>query len=76
MAIFFYVSNESRGIFILFCSQDGMYCIRKSSRGGDRPYVLVVYYEHKIYNLPVRRRSDNKYALGAEKQGEHVSIIP
>ena len=51
-----------------------MYCIRKSSRGGDRPYVLVVYYEHKIYNLPVRRRSDNKYALGAEKQGEHVSI--
>ena len=51
-----------------------MYCIRKSSQGPDRPYVLVVFYENKVYNLPVRLRSDHKYALGAEKKGEHVSF--
>lgn len=52
-------------------AMDGMYCIRKSSGGGDRPYTLAVFYENKVYNLPVRRRADRKYALGAEKKGEH-----
>ena len=52
-----------------------MYCIRKSSGGGDRPYTLAVFYENKVYNLPVRRRADRKYALGAEKRGEHVSCV-
>ncbi|XP_045189614.2 lymphocyte cytosolic protein 2-like isoform X4 [Mercenaria mercenaria] len=47
-------------------SIDGMYLIRKSSQGSDQPYTLQIFYRGKVYNLPIRRRSDNLFAVGKE----------
>ena len=51
-----------------------MYLIRKSSQGSDQPYTLQIFYRGKCYNLPIRRRSDNLFAVGKEeKDGEKVN---
>ena len=56
--------------------QDGSFLVRKSQRGGEsNPYTLTLLYKGFIYNLHIRRRSDQKYALGSEKPDEHVRIF-
>ncbi|XP_053305924.1 B-cell linker protein-like [Spea bombifrons] len=53
-------------------SMDGSFLVRKSS-GQDpkQPYTLVVFYNRKVYNIPVRFiESTRQYALGREKSGE------
>lgn len=55
--------------------QDGSFLVRKSKRGGEsNPYTLTLLYRGFIYNLHIRRRPDQKYALGSEKPDEHVRI--
>lgn len=49
-------------------SLDGMYLIRKSSKGN--PYTLQIYYKTRTYNLPIRKRDDNMFAVGQEKANE------
>ncbi|CDQ58523.1 unnamed protein product [Oncorhynchus mykiss] len=52
--------------------EDGAFLIRKSS-GQDRqqPYTLVVYYNSRVYNIPVRYiQASQQYTLGREKKGE------
>ncbi|KAM7169632.1 B-cell linker protein isoform 2-T4 [Macrochelys suwanniensis] len=53
-------------------NKDGSFLIRKSS-GQDsmQPYTLVVFYNKRVYNIPVRFiESTKRYALGREKNGE------
>lgn len=53
-------------------NKDGAFLIRKSS-GQDlqQPYTLVVLFNRKVYNIPVRYiESTGQYALGREKSGE------
>ncbi|XP_023826321.1 B-cell linker protein isoform X1 [Salvelinus sp. IW2-2015] len=53
-------------------NKDGAFLIRKSS-GQDRhqPYTLVVYYNSRVYNIPVRYiQASQQYTLGREKKGE------
>ncbi|XP_066534997.1 B-cell linker protein isoform X2 [Hoplias malabaricus] len=53
-------------------SKDGSYLVRKSS-GADslQPYTLVVFYNGRVYNIPVRYIPTTKqYALGKQKNGE------
>lgn len=53
-------------------AKDGSFLVRKSS-GVDtqQPYTLVVFYNSRVYNIPVRYNASNKqYALGKEKLGE------
>ncbi|XP_052428541.1 B-cell linker protein isoform X2 [Carassius gibelio] len=53
-------------------AEDGSFLLRKSS-GVDtqQPYTLVVFYNSRVYNIPVRYIvSTKQYALGKEKQGE------
>lgn len=48
--------------------------VRKSS-GQDvqQPYTLVVFYNGRVYNIPVRFvLAAQQYALGREKSGEEV----
>lgn len=55
-------------------SQDGSYLVRKSS-GVDalQPYTLVVFYNGRVYNIPVRYiPSTKQYALGKQKNREEV----
>ena len=56
-------------------AQNGCFLIRKSQRGGgDNPYTLSVYYKRKVWNLHIRKRSDQKFALGTEKPNEAVFV--
>lgn len=57
-----------------FYVQDGAFLVRKSS-GHDtqQPYTLVVFYNGKVYNIPIRYlQTTQQYALGREKKGEEV----
>ncbi|OCT71630.1 hypothetical protein XELAEV_18034608mg [Xenopus laevis] len=52
--------------------KDGSFLVRQSS-GQDpkQPYTLVVFYNRKVYNIPVRFIEETRqYALGREKSGE------
>ncbi|XP_067408997.1 B-cell linker protein isoform X3 [Emydura macquarii macquarii] len=53
-------------------NKDGSFLIRKSSgQDSKQPYTLVVFYNKKVYNIPVRFiESTKQYALGREKSGE------
>ncbi|KAG7251173.1 hypothetical protein CRUP_007125 [Coryphaenoides rupestris] len=53
-------------------NRDGSFLVRNSS-GLDpqQPYTLVVFYNDKVYNVPVRFiQATQQYALGREKKGE------
>ncbi|GAA6103282.1 B-cell linker protein isoform X1 [Tachysurus ichikawai] len=53
-------------------NDDGSYLVRKSS-GVDalQPYTLVVFYNGRVYNIPVRYIPTAKqYALGKQKNRE------
>nr|XP_055027005.1 B-cell linker protein isoform X1 [Misgurnus anguillicaudatus] len=52
--------------------KDGSFLLRKSSGvDAQQPYTLVVFYNGRVYNIPVRYIASSKqFALGKEKQGE------
>ncbi|XP_043840797.1 B-cell linker protein [Dromiciops gliroides] len=53
-------------------NKDGSFLIRKSSgHNSKQPYTLVVFYNKRVYNIPVRYiESTKQYALGSKKNGE------
>ncbi|KAJ3610071.1 hypothetical protein NHX12_022165 [Muraenolepis orangiensis] len=53
-------------------NKDGAFLVRKSSgQNTQQPYTLVVLYNGKVYNIPVRFiQATQQYALGREKNGE------
>lgn len=54
--------------------QDGAFMVRKSSgQDAQQPYTLVVFYNGRVYNIPIRFiPTTQQYALGREKRGEEV----
>lgn len=52
--------------------------VRKSSgQDAQQPYTLVVFYNGRVYNIPVRFiAATQQYALGREKSGEEVGAQP
>ncbi|XP_077206332.1 B-cell linker protein isoform X3 [Paroedura picta] len=52
--------------------KDGSFLVRKSSgQDSKQPYTLVVFYNKRVYNIPIRFiESTRQYALGREKSGE------
>lgn len=51
-------------------NKSGMFAVRDNSKGGETPYTLVVYFNNKVWNLMIRRRQDQHYALGTPKADE------
>ncbi|KAL8187155.1 UNVERIFIED_CONTAM: hypothetical protein K2H54_034736 [Gekko kuhli] len=53
-------------------NKDGSFLVRKSSgQDSKQPYTLVVFYNKRVYNIPIRFiESTRQYALGREKSGE------
>ena len=48
-----------------------------SKKSNAEPYVLVVYYGRRVYNIKVRfLKESQQYALGTGLRGDHVSKIP
>ncbi|XP_026827317.1 lymphocyte cytosolic protein 2 isoform X1 [Ooceraea biroi] len=50
--------------------QDGYFLLRPSTTNPGNPLALVLWYKDRVYNVPVRKRSDNRYALGSVKVNE------
>ncbi|EHB01228.1 B-cell linker protein [Heterocephalus glaber] len=52
--------------------EDGSFLIRKSSgHDSKQPYTLVVFFNKRVYNIPVRFiEATKQYALGRKKNGE------
>lgn len=71
LGLFDFVKSSS--IFSFSChSQDGSFVVRYSTKKPNFPYTLQLFYKGKIRNLQIGLRDDNKYALGALKEGETV----
>ncbi|CAN9500049.1 unnamed protein product [Ophioblennius macclurei] len=53
-------------------NKDGAFMVRKSSgHDAQQPYTLVVFYNSRVYNIPIRFiPGTQQYALGREKIGE------
>ncbi|KAF6107628.1 B cell linker [Phyllostomus discolor] len=53
-------------------NKDGSFLIRKSSgHDSKQPYTLVVFFNKRVYNVPVRFiEATKQYALGRKKNGE------
>ncbi|KOX72722.1 B-cell linker protein [Melipona quadrifasciata] len=50
--------------------QDGHFLLRPSTTNVNNPLALVLWYKDRVYNVPVRKRPDNRYALGSAKVNE------
>ncbi|XP_035673381.1 lymphocyte cytosolic protein 2-like [Branchiostoma floridae] len=50
--------------------KDGAFLIRKSTKNPSMPYTLALIYQNAIKKVQIRYRSDQKYALGTEKEDE------
>ncbi|XP_029671428.1 B-cell linker protein-like isoform X1 [Formica exsecta] len=50
--------------------QDGYFLLRPSTTNVGNPLALVLWYKDRVYNVPVRKRTDNRYALGTAKVNE------
>ncbi|XP_012281029.1 B-cell linker protein isoform X4 [Orussus abietinus] len=59
--------QTSRGV-----PRDGYFLLRPSYSNPSNPLTLVVWCKDRVYNIPVRKRADNWYALGSEKSKEPV----
>ncbi|XP_056005582.1 basic salivary proline-rich protein 1-like isoform X42 [Ostrea edulis] len=51
--------------------KNGTFLIRPSTKDGQ-PFTLQIYNNTKVYNLPIRQRTDSKFALGREKKAEET----
>ncbi|XP_040034012.2 B-cell linker protein isoform X1 [Gasterosteus aculeatus] len=59
-------------------NKGGAFMVRKSSgQDAQQPYTLVVFYNGRVYNIPIRFiPTTQQYALGREKRGEeHFSSV-
>ncbi|XP_076650409.1 uncharacterized protein LOC143357727 [Halictus rubicundus] len=50
--------------------QDGYFLLRPSTTNMNNPLALVLWYKDRVYNVAVRKRPDNSYALGSAKVNE------
>ncbi|XP_028324573.1 B-cell linker protein [Gouania willdenowi] len=57
---------------LVHLNKDGGFLVRNSSgHVAQHPYTLVVFFNDRVYNIPIRFISSTQmYALGSEKQGE------
>ncbi|XP_039314209.1 serine/arginine repetitive matrix protein 1 isoform X2 [Solenopsis invicta] len=50
--------------------QNGYFLLRPSTTNPGNPLALVLWFKDRVYNVPVRKRNDNRYALGSAKMNE------
>lgn len=60
-----------------FLLQDGTFLVRDcSTKSKAEPYVLVVFYGNKVYNVKIRfLESNQQFALGTGLRGNEVGAI-
>lgn len=69
-------SRQSAESMVKSSSKDGAFVVRQSRKGGvSNPLTITLIYAGQVYNLHIRRRPDDKFAIGKEKAGEIVSFF-
>lgn len=65
---------DKRPFFLLL--QDGTFLVRDcSTKSRTEPYVLVVFYGNRVYNVKIRFLEKNQqFALGTGLRGDEVGI--
>lgn len=65
---------DKRPFFLLL--QDGTFLVRDcSTKSRAEPYVLVVFYGNRVYNVKIRFLEKNQqFALGTGLRGDEVGI--
>lgn len=73
-----FVELTIQSIILICVIQDETFLVRDcSKKSKSEPYVLVVYYGRRVYNIKVRFLEDSQqYALGTGLRGDDVSKIP
>jgi len=57
-------------------SQEGGFIVRESSRGGwNCPYAISLFHAGIVFNLLIRKKPNEKFALGIEKPNEKVKKL-
>ncbi|XP_043269038.1 lymphocyte cytosolic protein 2-like [Venturia canescens] len=51
-------------------AENGYFLLRPSTSHPNNPLALVLWFKDRVYNVPVRKRPDNRYALGSAKINE------
>jgi len=68
------VSRQTAESMVSARGFDGAFVVRQSQKGGiTNPFTLTLLYSASVYNLHIRRRPDEKFAIGREKPEEIVS---
>ena len=69
------VSRQSAESLVRSKGFDGAFVVRQSQKGGvSNPFTLTLAFTSRVYNLHIRRRPDDKFAIGKEKPDEIVSL--
>lgn len=67
------VSRPSAESMVRSCARDGAFVVRQSQKGGvSNPFTLTLFHAANVYNLHIRQRADDKFAIGNEKPDEVV----
>ncbi|XP_071441079.1 uncharacterized protein [Hetaerina americana] len=61
--------DRRRGEEIVCNREDGTFLIRPSTQ-NQNPYTLTIWFGKRVYNIAIRFRTDQKFALGSEKPNE------
>ncbi|XP_074596657.1 uncharacterized protein LOC141851769 [Brevipalpus obovatus] len=72
------IERDQAAVLLKKVALNGTFIVRPSrSAGMLNPFTLTVYHEGKVFNLNIRKLSDESYALGKEKEREQVfSSVP
>ena len=70
------VARDSAEATVRARGYDGAFVVRQSQKGGvSNPLTLTLLYANNVYNLHIRLRPDDKFAIGKEKSDEIVSSL-
>ncbi|CAG5077394.1 Similar to Lcp2: Lymphocyte cytosolic protein 2 (Mus musculus) [Cotesia congregata] len=66
------VTREQAILLIKERARNGYFLLRPSTSDLNNPLVLVLWFKDRVYNVPVRKRTDSRYALGSLKADEQT----
>lgn len=67
------IIGYDKSFIALETDSDGTFLIRPSKHGGtETPFTLSLRYNKRIFHIQIRKRMDDRYALGSQKAGEDV----
>ncbi|XP_015121145.1 lymphocyte cytosolic protein 2 [Diachasma alloeum] len=64
------ITREQANAIIRERPHNGYFLLRPSNTNPNNPFVLTLWFNDGVYNVQVRKRPDNRYALGSPRAQE------